>query len=76
MASPDGTDLTRAVALHPHLHERFPDEPIFRIDHCLGLTPARSILEVRFASGRSEPVENRHRIDPERIEQTAPIPRR
>ena len=63
MEKPFGTDLASAVSLNAELHEVFPEEQIFRIDHFLGKEPAQNILAFRFANGLFEPIWNRNFID-------------
>ncbi len=63
MEKPFGVDLASAVALNAKLHEVFPEEQIFRIDHFLGKEPAQNILAFRFANGLFEPIWNRNFID-------------
>ena len=63
MEKPFGMDLASAVALNKALHEVFPEEQIFRIDHFLGKEPAQNILAFRFANGLFEPIWNRNFID-------------
>lgn len=63
MEKPFGTDLASAVELNTKLHEVFPEERIFRIDHFLGKEPAQNILAFRFANGLFEPIWNRNFID-------------
>jgi glucose-6-phosphate 1-dehydrogenase len=63
MEKPFGTDLASAVELNSKLHEVFPEETIFRIDHFLGKEPAQNILAFRFANGLFEPIWNRNFID-------------
>ena len=63
MEKPFGTDLESAKALNAKLHEVFPEEQIFRIDHFLGKEPAQNILAFRFANGLFEPIWNRNFID-------------
>ncbi|MBS0379488.1 MAG: glucose-6-phosphate dehydrogenase [Proteobacteria bacterium] len=63
MEKPFGVDLESAVTLNARLHEVFPEEQIFRIDHFLGKEPAQNILAFRFANGLFEPIWNRNFID-------------
>jgi len=63
MEKPFGVDLASAVDLNANLHEVFPEERIFRIDHFLGKEPAQNILAFRFANGLFEPIWNRNFID-------------
>ncbi|MES1146873.1 MAG: glucose-6-phosphate dehydrogenase [Solimonas sp.] len=63
MEKPFGTDLASAKVLNAKLHEVFPEDRIFRIDHFLGKEPAQNILAFRFANGLFEPIWNRNFID-------------
>ena len=63
MEKPFGTDLASARDLNARLHEVFPEDQIFRIDHFLGKEPAQNILAFRFANGLFEPIWNRNFID-------------
>jgi glucose-6-phosphate 1-dehydrogenase len=63
MEKPFGLDLASAESLNANLHEVFPEEKIFRIDHFLGKEPAQNILAFRFANGLFEPIWNRNFID-------------
>jgi len=63
MEKPFGTDFASARSLNANLHEVFPEEQIFRIDHFLGKEPAQNILAFRFANGLFEPIWNRNFID-------------
>ena len=60
---PFGRDLASARALNATLHEVFPEEAVFRIDHFLGKEPVRNLLYYRFANAHLEPVWNRNYID-------------
>jgi glucose-6-phosphate 1-dehydrogenase len=60
---PFGRDLSSAQALNATLHEVFPEQSVFRIDHFLGKEPVRNLLYYRFANAFLEPVWNRTHID-------------
>jgi glucose-6-phosphate 1-dehydrogenase len=62
MEKPFGHDLASARALNDALHEHFPEERIFRIDHFLGKEAVQGILALRLANGVFEPVWNRRHI--------------
>jgi len=55
---PFGRDLDSARALNATLHESFPEEAIFRIDHYLGKEPVQNLLYFRFANTFLEPIWN------------------
>ena len=56
---PFGRDLISAQQLSRTLHQFFPEENIFRIDHFLGKEPVQNILYTRFANPIFEPTWNR-----------------
>lgn len=56
---PFGHDLASAGELNRILHQYFPEERIFRIDHYLGKEPVQNILYTRFANPIFEPIWNR-----------------
>jgi glucose-6-phosphate 1-dehydrogenase len=60
---PFGRDLESARALNQTLHEAFPEERIFRIDHYLGKEAVQNMLYFRFANAFLEPIWNRHYVD-------------
>ncbi|MBX3218018.1 MAG: glucose-6-phosphate dehydrogenase [Labilithrix sp.] len=60
---PFGRDLASARALNRTLHEVFPEESIFRIDHYLGKEAVQNILYFRFANAFLEPILDRRYVE-------------
>ena len=62
LEKPFGRDLASAQELNKVLHQYFPEEAIYRIDHYLGKEPVQNILYTRFANPNFEPIWNRHYV--------------
>jgi glucose-6-phosphate 1-dehydrogenase len=56
---PFGTDLTSAQQLNTLMHQFFPEDAIYRVDHWLGLDPVDNLMMLRFANSIVEPLLNR-----------------
>ena len=62
LEKPFGRDLVTARKLNDTLHQAFPEENIFRIDHYLGKEAVENLLIFRFANSFLEPIWNRNYI--------------
>ncbi|HUI85368.1 MAG TPA: glucose-6-phosphate dehydrogenase [Candidatus Binatia bacterium] len=62
LEKPFGRDLVSARKLNQTLHEAFPEEDIFRIDHYLGKEAVENLLIFRFANSFLEPIWNRNYV--------------
>jgi glucose-6-phosphate 1-dehydrogenase len=62
LEKPFGRDLASAQDLNKILHQYFPEESIYRIDHYLGKEPVQNILYTRFANPIFEPIWNRQYV--------------
>jgi glucose-6-phosphate 1-dehydrogenase len=59
---PFGRDRISARKLNEVLHQEFPEDRIFRIDHYLGKEAVENVLIFRFANSFLEPIWNRNYI--------------
>ena len=62
LEKPFGRDLVSARKLNATLHEAFPEENIYRIDHYLGKEAVENLLIFRFANSFLEPIWNRNYV--------------
>jgi glucose-6-phosphate 1-dehydrogenase len=60
---PFGRDLASARALNVTVHESFPEEAVYRIDHFLGKEPVLNLLYFRFANRFLEPLWCHEHVD-------------
>ncbi|MFJ3790778.1 glucose-6-phosphate dehydrogenase [Kitasatospora sp. NPDC090091] len=60
---PFGHNLESAQELNRIVHEVFPRDEVFRIDHYLGKETVQNILALRFANQMFEPIWNRSYVD-------------
>jgi glucose-6-phosphate 1-dehydrogenase len=71
---PFGENLEMARDLNRLLHEAYPDEAVFRVDHFLGLQTVQNVLGLRFANRVFEPVWNHDHVEtPTKISTRAAI---
>ena len=60
---PFGSDLASARQLNNQMHQYFPEENIYRVDHWLGLDPVENVLFARFTNSVIEPLLNRTHVE-------------
>jgi len=60
---PFGRDLKSAEALNRILHQVFPEQAVFRIDHYLGKEAVENLLFFRFSNTFLEPIWNRNYVE-------------
>jgi glucose-6-phosphate 1-dehydrogenase len=60
---PFGHNLATAKALNACIHQYFPEQDVYRIDHFLGKEPVQNLLYLRFANTYLEPLWNRTYVD-------------
>jgi glucose-6-phosphate 1-dehydrogenase len=60
---PFGHDLNSAKELSNQIHEVFPEEDVYRIDHYLGKETVQNVLAFRFGNGIFEPLWNRRYVN-------------
>jgi glucose-6-phosphate 1-dehydrogenase len=63
LEKPFGRDLDSALELNRILHQHYPEERIFRIDHFLGKEPVQNLMVFRFTNTILDPVWNRYYVD-------------
>jgi len=59
---PFGSDLPSAQSLNQTIHQYFPEDAVYRVDHWLGLDPLESVMFARFANAVVEPLLNRNYV--------------
>lgn len=63
LEKPFGTSLASAQALNRLLHESFPEQAVFRLDHFLGKQTVQNILGLRFGNRIFEPLWSAQHIE-------------
>jgi glucose-6-phosphate 1-dehydrogenase len=60
---PFGNDQASARELNSTIHQYFPEDCVYRVDHWLGLDPVESLMFARFANSIVEPLLNRNYVE-------------
>jgi glucose-6-phosphate 1-dehydrogenase len=60
---PFGDGLASAQRLNAQLHDAFPEDAVFRVDHFLHKQTIQNLLGIRFANRAFEPLWNRDNVD-------------
>src|SRR3954454_8075721 len=59
---PFGHDLDSARTLNDTIHQYFPEDAVYRVDHWLGLDSLEDVVVARFANSMLEPLLNRDHV--------------
>lgn len=62
LEKPFGRDRASAAELNDVVHNAFPEESVYRIDHFLGKEAVQNLMIFRFSNTVLEPVWNRHYV--------------
>ena len=62
LEKPSGRDLESALSLNEIVHNHYPEERVYRIDHFLGKEAVQNLMVFRFSNTILEPVWNRHYV--------------
>jgi glucose-6-phosphate 1-dehydrogenase len=62
LEKPFGRDTASAVELNEIVHQAFPEDRVYRIDHFLGKDAVQNLMIFRFSNTVLEPVWNRHYV--------------
>lgn len=62
LEKPFGRDTKSATELNHIVHQHFPEDRVYRIDHFLGKEEVQNLMIFRFANTVLEPIWNRHYV--------------